>query len=57
MKYELWYEPYIGVPFEEFSKEQAEEYFQCHMSQVDHRIEVLARYGNFTLPLTTRRNR
>lgn len=44
MKYELWYEPYIGVPFEEFSKEQAEEYFQCHMSQVDHRIEVLARY-------------
>ena len=44
MDYELAVEPYLKVPFEEFSKEQAEGYFQWHMSQIDHRIQVLKQY-------------
>lgn len=32
------------VPFEEYSKEQAEEYFQWFITQIEHRIQVLDLY-------------
>ena len=45
MEYELMISPIDAkLPFKEFSKKQAEEYFQWHMGQINHRIDVLARY-------------
>ena len=32
------------LPFEEFSKAQAKEYFEWHISQIDHRIWILDQY-------------
>ncbi len=45
MEYELMVPPVDAkLPFREFSKTQAKEYFQWHMSQIDHRIRVLEQY-------------
>lgn len=44
MEYELDIDPYPGMPFEEFSKEQAKEYFEWYMSRIGHRIQVLEQY-------------
>ena len=44
MEYELDISPYARIPFDEFSREQAKEYFEWHMSRLDHRIQVLEQY-------------
>lgn len=45
MEYELMIPPIDAkLPFKEFSKAQAKEYFQWHISQIDHRIQVLDQY-------------
>lgn len=45
MEYELMMPPVDAkLPFEEFSKKQAKEYFQWHMEQIEHRISVLEQY-------------
>ncbi len=45
MDYELMVSPVDSkLPFKEFSKKQAKEYFQWHMGQIGHRIDVLAQY-------------
>lgn len=47
MEYEPDIGPYPWTPFEEFSREQAKEYLEWHMSRIDHRIQVLEQYGRW----------